>query len=811
MNNVIDPQFYLGVVEDRQDPLMLGRVRVRVLGLHTHDKTLLPTEDLPWAYKVQPSTSGGISGIGHAPVGVMEGTWVMIQYIDPDKQMPFVVGVIGGIPQSQAPALESFTLVDEQQSGTLVSSDGSAVTSSDGSPVATEATKTDDEKLTEVQDSKKFRKASEFKVSDEIVNKLKKSESFKSCPYDDGVGVMTIGYGSTYLNDNSKVTKNTPCITEAEADSLMRYKLAKDFEPAVKRNVRVPVSQEMYDSMVHLAYNVGGGGFGVWSRESGLNSGDYTGAATHMQTFRVNPGTKTEKGLRNRRAYESKLFLSGGIPDKEGTKQDTPESVEKDKATTDTESQQNDPTRSETAEQNFGYQNAIFTDPRGFKDPSDKYPRKSQLDEPDTSRLARHQRIRDTIVYLKELAEHKGVEKANGKGEWDQSPTPYNAKYPYNNVWESESGHVMEYDDTEGRERIHMWHRKGTFTEIDHNGTYVRRTVGNDYTILEKNGHVHIVGSAHVCVEGAKTLLIKDALDVEVRGNTTINCHSDAKINVANNLDITTGGSVNWKVGGNFAVDAARIDLNSGVASGLSTVGAKGGSAGPDFGSIPVMTRGDEIGVEYETMESDPAVVYGFKKKMIQEGVASKEELDAPVEKKAEETPAENKVDPKPSVCGIPGDQKTFTGNEQLSPSYKLKDLTFGRKIVPDQGFSEAQVFCNLKALAENVLEPIRAKYPNIKINSGYRNFVPPGGAKNSQHMTGQAVDIGFGVDRSKLYDIALEVQKLVPYDQLILEHTTNGNGWVHVSFNMKGNKKQHFTMNNHKRVGNMGTITKIF
>ena len=45
MNN---PSFYLGVVEDRDDPLMLGRVRVRILGLHTHDKAVLPTADLPW-------------------------------------------------------------------------------------------------------------------------------------------------------------------------------------------------------------------------------------------------------------------------------------------------------------------------------------------------------------------------------------------------------------------------------------------------------------------------------------------------------------------------------------------------------------------------------------------------------------------------------------------------------------------------------------------------------------------------------------------------------------------------------------------
>ena len=39
MNNI-----YMGIVEDRNDPLQLSRVRVRIFGLHTHDKTMIPTE-----------------------------------------------------------------------------------------------------------------------------------------------------------------------------------------------------------------------------------------------------------------------------------------------------------------------------------------------------------------------------------------------------------------------------------------------------------------------------------------------------------------------------------------------------------------------------------------------------------------------------------------------------------------------------------------------------------------------------------------------------------------------------------------------
>ena len=46
--------WFVGVVEDREDPERIGRVRVRCLGFHTEDKTSLPTEDLPWAHVMHP-------------------------------------------------------------------------------------------------------------------------------------------------------------------------------------------------------------------------------------------------------------------------------------------------------------------------------------------------------------------------------------------------------------------------------------------------------------------------------------------------------------------------------------------------------------------------------------------------------------------------------------------------------------------------------------------------------------------------------------------------------------------------------------
>ena len=88
-------ELYTGVVENRADPLHLGRCQVRIVGLHTDDKTILPTEDLPWATPLQPITSAANSGIGSSPLGPIEGTWVIGFFLDgEDCQQPAMFGTI---------------------------------------------------------------------------------------------------------------------------------------------------------------------------------------------------------------------------------------------------------------------------------------------------------------------------------------------------------------------------------------------------------------------------------------------------------------------------------------------------------------------------------------------------------------------------------------------------------------------------------------------------------------------------------------------------------------------------------------------
>jgi hypothetical protein len=96
--------WFTGVVEERDDPMRLGRVRVRVFGLHTEKrikdkKDGIPTEDLPWAYPMQPITSAAMNGIGTTPLGPVEGTHVVGFFRDGKNcQDPIIMGTLGGYP-----------------------------------------------------------------------------------------------------------------------------------------------------------------------------------------------------------------------------------------------------------------------------------------------------------------------------------------------------------------------------------------------------------------------------------------------------------------------------------------------------------------------------------------------------------------------------------------------------------------------------------------------------------------------------------------------------------------------------------------
>ncbi len=81
--------------------------------------------------------------------------------------------------------------------------------------------------------------------------------------------------------------------------------------------------------------------------------------------------------------------------------------------------------------------------------------------------------------------------------QWNEPETSYASKYPHNHVYETEGGHLREYDDTVGAKRIHERHASGTGYEIDDDGTKITRVKKDNYNILTADDYVHIQGETN--------------------------------------------------------------------------------------------------------------------------------------------------------------------------------------------------------------------------------------------------------------------------------------------------------------------------
>jgi hypothetical protein len=88
-----NPIWFIGVVEDRTDPLKSGRCKVRCLGFHQQNNSELPTENLPWAQLLIPTNSQ------NEIKPPKEGSWVLGFFKDGSKcQEPMIISLIPGIP-----------------------------------------------------------------------------------------------------------------------------------------------------------------------------------------------------------------------------------------------------------------------------------------------------------------------------------------------------------------------------------------------------------------------------------------------------------------------------------------------------------------------------------------------------------------------------------------------------------------------------------------------------------------------------------------------------------------------------------------
>jgi len=179
---------------------------------------------------------------------------------------------------------------------------------------------------------------------------------------------------------------------------------------------------------------------------------------------------------------------------------------------------------------------------QGFFDPNGVYPR--YINEPDVNRLAVNNGEKPHPSLAIDAANRiTDIQAYNS--EWSQPASTYGAIYPYNQVYESESGHIVEFDDTPDAERIHIRHRSGTRLEITANGDQLAIIKGDNYIIIDGNNKVYIAGSS----------------DITVNGNANIKAGGDVGV-LASNIDMVASGNIDISAGGDVTIKGTRIDLN---------------------------------------------------------------------------------------------------------------------------------------------------------------------------------------------------------------------------------------------------------
>ena len=368
--------WFVGVVEDRNDPSALGRVRVRCLGYHSADLTELPTTDLPWAHVMHPVTDPCMHGMGNTPSFLVEGSYVVGFFRDVEKQQLVIMGTLPGVP-------------DE--------------------------------------------------------------------PADPGLGF------------------NDPRGANAVQD---HYKGDPVYGP-------YPVDGENY------------------TMHSGHEAGE-------PDTSRLAQGeaSETHEALIARRA---RRVTSIPIATQPFLKAVSDEAIQETRGT---------------------------------------------FDEPHP----------------------KGIEK---------TAQPYtSAAYPYNHVFESESGHIREVDDSPGAERLLTQHKSGTFEEIHPDGTKMVKVIGDNFEIIAGKSNVLIQGDINLTTIGTVRELIKGDYHLEVEGNYTQKIHKNLRTRVGAG---EAGGNLEEEINGNHGF------FIKGFVRG--NVGPLEGQSGPGEGDVDINIVGSETHV----------------------------------------------------------------------------------------------------------------------------------------------------------------------------------------------------------------------
>ena len=393
--------------------------------------------------------------------------------------------------------------------------------------------------------------------------------------------------------------------------------------------------------------------------------------------------------------------------------------------------------------------------------PISRYPLEHQLKESVASRLARNEKTELTLVARKKgamitapTASHAalgvGTDKPSEGETLAEPETPYAAKYPYNHVYESESGHVIEYDDTPLAERIHTYHRSGSFREIHPDGKQVDKSVNDRYDLsalnanyqAEKNINIsakeilRALGANEVTIESGGNLNQDSSSDLNVKVGGNANARvkknvytvidGDVRILIKGSLFVAVEGDIKLKGKQSCLVDAANIRTEAKVQN-IVKAGAQVITEGPLTWLGSDLTHGPAIHATY----SDTALVAA-------PGV--------PVPLPSAESPApfvqENDADNKDNLVSstlkegyILNDWSVIKGNKTAEDLYKPASDSDGKAVVLSKQLGQpARLY---EALPTGELEDVKLQYKHKAGN------ITEWSVKRPVHKKGRFIESG--------------------------------------------------------------------
>ena len=653
----VQPMFFVGVVEDRNDPRAEGRVRVRAFGVHGSNQDIA-TEELPWATLII-----GNHDVNFTPPPL--NAWVFGFFIDGrDAQQPMILGLI----PSQAselvdPATRGWGSVPAENYDR--DSQGSRPRDLGLSPMSRLAT-------------------GEF--LNETYNEALETNRVRNIPIAGGcaAGHNAVGNGNAWSNDIGETGDPQQDIRPRVLPASEQARVAElDNDPVFQAELRRiaekhGISREQVYGIIagESSYNpsvinrFGYAGFFQFGQSALTDINQRQGTNYTPQSIaRLSPAEQL-------RVYDNYLDRwnfrnSSGL----GVMQAAPAFASRPGSTEvyaqGTTAWRNNPGwRGPDGRITVDSINAYYnrrnpppleqqpSGPQLFDDPSQ--PDRIQQAQLDEQRFSKADEIRTRIsaidARLEELGSRPQAEEARNQlltertqleselaglegsgategtsGEpysgyanpsnalgcvssWEEPPSGYSARYPYNRVIETASGHSIELDDTPGGERIMIWHRDGSYVQITGTST-THKNMSDAYHVNERNNHVYIGGNNIVTIEGDSYVLVKGdkVEEIEgnykqiVHGNVQIGGGSRVEINGADstdirsaslsldsnveNLNIRTGKNIVFESGETFNVKSKNVRL--GASESMSVTGQKGLFLQSQGGDVHVKSDGN--------------------------------------------------------------------------------------------------------------------------------------------------------------------------------------------------------------------------